>query len=205
MILRPLKTLFETNSDISGKTSVVQDGVERKLLVNGATQSILRIDGSERGYWLGMIPEQEIKSALLLGVAGGTIAKLLRKRWSEVRVVGYELDPVLVRVATSFFDLDSQLEVHVADARAAFEDPEKFEYIAVDLYSTWGYVPFAEELSFLKQIRDKLSPDGLVAFNRIPSSCHGEDLGYFADRLREVFSEVWIQEAEYNVIFWGRK
>jgi spermidine synthase len=200
----PLKPIFETESNISGKISVFQDGVERKLVVNGATQSIYRSDGSERGYWMGMVPESQVKSVLLLGVGGGTIAKLLRRRWPEVRIVGYELDPVLVSVATSFFDFDEKMELHLEDARKSFENTEKFDYIAVDLYKDHKYVTFAEEPLFLQKIKFKLSTAGVSSFNRIPDSSHGRELEYFESRLRAVFGEVWSQLAEQNFIYWAR-
>ena len=198
-----LSRLHEETSPISGKIEVIEDGVERKLLIEGATQSIYRTDGTERGYWLGLIPEQEVRSALILGLGGGTAVRLLRKRWPGVRVVAYELDPAVVRAATSFMNLDQGAEVRIADFREALRDPEKFDCIIVDLYRGHKFIPEAESESFLKELRVKLHPGGLVAFNRIPAFGR-QELDQFEDRLCGIFSKVWTAQADLNLVYWGQ-
>lgn len=210
-----LDKLFETESALSGKIEVWQDGVERKLVIGGATQSIYRVDGSERGYWLGLIPqekvwhglvpEEKVGSALILGLGGGTAAQLLRRRNPEVAIVAYEIDPEVVRVARSYFALDPQTEVRVDDLRQALTTPERYDLVVVDAYTGHQFAEAAEEPQFLAGIRSKLNPGGWAAFNRIPSLTNRSVLRRFEDNLREVFSNIIVKKADLNLIFWARQ
>lgn len=195
--------LHQESSPISGRIEVIQDGVERRLVIGGATQSIYRLDGTERGYWLGLIPKQRVNSALLLGLGGGTAARILGKRWPGVRVVSYELDPAVVRVATSYLGLDPSVQVRVEDFRQSFKDREKFDLVIVDLYRGHKFLPEAETPECMSQLRDKLNPGGMVAFNRIPAFDRN-DLDSFEGRLRSIFNKVWVSQADLNLIYWGQ-
>lgn len=132
--------LYSVHSAISGEIEVWQKGVERELRVNGSRQSILRLDGSSRGYWKKLVPETEVKRALILGLGGGTVVKYLRQRWPEVKVVGYELDPEVVRVATAYFDLDPQTKVIISDFREVLKTSEIYDLIIVDLYHGANFI-----------------------------------------------------------------
>jgi spermidine synthase len=201
--LRLAEKLYSAHSKISGQIEVVQDGIERRLLVNGATQSYIRSDGSERGYWLGLIPDSEVRSALLLGLGGGTAARILRKKWPGVKIVAYELDPDVVRVAKSFFDLDPHTEVRTASAEEAFRRNEKFDLIVVDLYSGYEFSSVAESDSFISSARDHLTSGGLASFNRV-NTYGGEMMRQFEAKLKRFFPEVWSKKVNQNLIFWGR-
>lgn len=203
MLLKADK-IYEENSPVSGKIEVWQHGAERKLLVNGATQSIYRLDGKERGYWVGLVPENEIKSALLLGLGGGTVARILRARWPGVRIVSYELDPAVVRVATSYFALDPATEVRVADFREALRAEERFDLIVVDLYSGHRFLKEAESEEFMMKLQDRLNSNGMVAFNRIPVLINKDQLSEFESCLRKIFKEVVVKKADLNLIYWGK-
>lgn len=192
-------------SSLSGAIEVWQDGWERKLIIGGATQSIFRLDGKDRGYWPHLVPQKSIDSALILGLGGGTVARILRRKWPQVKIVGIELDPVVVRVATSYFGLDPETEVRTQDFRAVFHQDETYDLVIVDLYLGRSFLPAAEEKIFLSQLRRKLNPGGLVAFNRIPTSGNKSELAIFEANLRAIFKEVWTLKADYNLIYWGRK
>jgi spermidine synthase len=197
------RVIYEIDSKISGKIQVIDNGFERKLLIDGTTQSTTR--PKKKSVWSGMVPNNQIESALILGLGAGTVPMLLRKRWPEVRIVAYELDPEVVRVATSFFKLDKQIVIRVTDARNTFNDPEQFDLIVVDSYSKLEYPDFAKKVAFMQSVKEKLTPIGLAAFNRIPSLSNGPELEGFEKDMQKVFSEVWRQKASYNLIFWGKK
>src|ERR1700716_715538 len=102
MRLRLWNNIYETNSKTSGAIKVLEKGPERILLIGNGKQSIFRSDGKYHDYWTGLTPElQHLESSLILGLGGGTIATILRKRWPEVRIDAYEIDPEVVRVAIS--------------------------------------------------------------------------------------------------------
>lgn len=196
--------LYSIHSAISGEIEVWQNGVERELLVNGSRQSILRLDDSSRGYWAKLVPESEVREALILGLGGGTTACYLRQRWPGVKIVSYELDPEMVRVATAFFDLDPKIEVITKDFREAIKLDGKFDLIIVDLYAGSKFVDAAQDELFIKALKSKLTPLGRVGFNRSPVFSKRGELRNFEKKLRSIFPLVTREKADLNVIYWGQ-
>ena len=98
------KSIYQVDSPISGQIEVIDSGHTRKLLINRTTQSTTR--PARGSVWTALIPPDRVSSALILGLGGGTVAKLLREKWPEIQIVGYELDEAVVQVAASFLDLD---------------------------------------------------------------------------------------------------
>jgi len=193
------KSIYQVDSPISGQIEVIDSGHTRKLLINRTTQSTTR--PARGSVWTALIPPDRVSSALILGLGGGTVAKLLREKWPEIQIVGYELDEAVVQVAAS---LDPETEVRIADARDAFSTKEKFDLIVVDTYSKLDYPDFAKEPTFLTAVKNKLNPHGLASFNRIPLSSNKDELENFERDLKQVFAQVWRQKARYNLVFWGK-
>ena len=109
----------------------------------------------------------------------------------------------MVRVATSYLGLDAGTEVRTEDFRQALTTGETYDLVVVDLYSGNKFVPTAEQDDFLTQLPRLLNPGGLVGFNRIPSFSSRGELAVFEDKLRDIFREVWIAKADYNLIYWS--
>lgn len=176
------KTLFETESLISGKIKVVQVGPERRLMVGGLVQSI-NFDAPDVGerIWGKLAaqirnPKHEIRNCLILGLGGGTVAHLLTKRFCPIPIDGVELDPVIVEIGKNFFDLDnlSNLKIIVADAADVLRNPrsyelrtKRYELIIVDLYCGSKYPIAAESPPFFAAIKKLLNSGGLIVFNHI--------------------------------------
>ncbi len=95
----------------------------------------LKIDGTFASYWepgrvatgsvwdavaapILALPPARRRSVLLLGLGGGSAARLARALAPRADVVGVEIDPEVVRLARRWFDLDALgLEVVTEDAR----------------------------------------------------------------------------------------
>jgi spermidine synthase len=199
-----LKKIYEITSPLSGKIEIWQEGVERKLVIDGATQSIYRLDGSIRGYWPGLVPQEPIDSALLMGLGGGTIAAILRTRNPMVKISAYEIDPEVVRVAREFFNLDPAVRVKVASAEVALAGQERFDLVVVDLYQGSKFLDFAKEKDFMRGVVSIINPGGRAAFNRVPTISNEEELGVFEERLREVFRDVKVKKEDQNLVYWGQ-
>lgn len=203
-----LNKVFSVDSPVSGKIVILEDGVERKLVVGTGIMSIYRSDAKQRGYWRAMVPNEDVKSALILGYGGGTTARALRHKFPDIKIIGYEIDPVIVEVAKQFLYLEDADEIRIADARQAFSDDSLFDLIIVDLYHEAKFVPFAEGKEFINQVHSKLSRYGLACFNRLFNKIDAEQQGEFDQALRSSFSEVWVQHPDLfsdNFIYWGRK
>jgi spermidine synthase len=146
-----------------------EDEGRTALLVDGVVQSISPDDGvANGGYWAAMLPTSPPRRALILGLGGGTLARLLQMRWGVgLRLVGVDDDPAVIETARSVGWLPLPgLELVIEDAFSyVWHCAERFDYIALDLYR--GERLVRQELSkpFLRRVRDLLEPSGRVAIN----------------------------------------
>lgn len=195
--------IYETDSPVSGKITVLDNGRERKLIIGQATQSRSNPRKSP-SVWSALLPEHQVRSILIMGLCAGTVASLARKRWPEVRIVGYELDPEVVRVATSFFNLDTQTEVRIADARQAFKSKEKYDLVVVDMYNGTTFPNFARSENFISNVKKLLNPSGSASFNRVELPQDQADVVKFEKTVKKVFPKVWKKKIDYNTVIWGQ-
>jgi spermidine synthase len=194
--------LFETESPYQ-YVSVVEwhDGTRVLQLNEGvAYHSIWRRGSVLTGeYWdlftllpplLGHAP----RDLLVIGNAGGTIARAYGRFYPGVWVDGVELDPSVTAAGKRFLGLDDnpRLHVYTADGRPFLERSLKsYDLIVVDAYRQ-PYVPFyLATREFFSLARRHLRPGGIIAMNvaKVP----GDDRLSRAieTTLLAVFPQVW--------------
>ncbi|HET9051763.1 MAG TPA: fused MFS/spermidine synthase [Candidatus Dormibacteraeota bacterium] len=109
-----------------------------------------------------------LRTALVIGNAGGTTARALAATYPGVRIDGVELDPALTDLARSWFALDAipGLTTHTGDGRVFLETTDaRWDLIVVDAYQQ-AYIPFhLVTREFFSLVRDHLTPGGAVALN----------------------------------------
>lgn len=119
---------------------------------------------------LGLRPREQSR-VLVLGLAGGSVARELRRKVRpDARLVidGVELDPAVADAGRRFFHMDQipGLRIHVSDARTFLRrSPTRYDVIVCDAYRGF-YIPF--ELTtqeFFRDTRSHLLPHGLVVLN----------------------------------------
>jgi spermidine synthase len=146
-----------------------EDDGRAALLVDGVVQSISPEDGLLKGgYWAAMVPPQRPSRALILGLGGGTLARLLHMRWGDgVQVVGVDDDAAIVDMARAAGWLAMpRLDVVFADAFDFVRDcTDRFDYVAIDLFRGEHVVGRALTRPVLRRVRALLEPPGLVAIN----------------------------------------
>jgi spermidine synthase len=168
----------------------------RTLEVGGVVQSVLpRLEMApsetpHTGYWDAMLPAGCPRRALLVGLGGGTVARLLRARCSETALVGIERDAAVLATARAEFDLDAvaNLRVELADAfhwvpAAAAREPGTFDYVCLDLFEAGRLVAGTLATMFLRQIAQVMAPGGSLAVNLMVTGRTTEQL----HRLERVF------------------
>jgi spermidine synthase len=132
-------------------------------------QSISLEDGlTSGGYWAAMLPTHPPRRALLLGLGGGTLARLLVARFGrEVQIVGVDDDVAVLETARAAGWLAvPDLELVVADAFAYVKACEqRFDYIALDLFRGERPVTRIFGQPFLKRLRTLLDPPGQLIVN----------------------------------------
>lgn len=145
-----------------------EDSGRAALLVNGVVQSISPEDVlTEGGYWAAMLPDLRPRHALILGLGGGTLARLLQARFGDISIVGVDDDPVILSVAADAGWLPCQgLDVVVGDAFEFVQTcHDHFDYIAVDLFRGEHLPGRAFGKPFLRRLRSLLVPHGRLAIN----------------------------------------
>jgi spermidine synthase len=178
-----------------------EDEGRTALLVDGVVQSVSPEDGG--GYWAAMLPSAPPRRGLILGLGGGTLARLLQAGWrTEMTLVGVDDDPAVIETARSVGWLPLPgLEVVIEDAFAyVWHCSERFDYIALDLYR--GERLARQELSkpFLRRVHDLLEPSGRIAVNLFKNTARVRRL----ERIGAIFEIERLVEHGGNLIVHAR-
>ena len=112
------------------------------------------------------------RDVLFIGLGGGSSPKRLWRDFSDMRLQGVELDPVVVDVAYRFFELprDPRLQIAVDDGRRYLDRTERrWDAILIDAFFA-DAIPFHLFTSeFLQLARLRLNPGGVILTNTIGS------------------------------------
>lgn len=117
--------------------------------------------------------DRPLRRVLVLGNAGGAVARALAAAYPGVLIDGVELDPAVTDLARRYMALDRipGLTVTTADARAFVETTaRRYDLITVDAYRR-TYIPFhLVTREFFDLLRAHLVPGGAIALNvaRVP-------------------------------------
>lgn len=115
----------------------------RDLIVDGTYASFLRPSEATTGSvwdaiavpWLALPPARR-RRALILGLGGGSVARILRALSPRAKIVGVEFDPEVVEAARRAFDLDElAVEVVVDDALSVLQRERRlFDAVFEDVF-----------------------------------------------------------------------
>ncbi len=193
-------SIYEAET-VGNYVQVTEDGNMRALYLNDgyAIQSLYPLDGSLPlfdvwGYYgaapawtTGGVPER----VLLLGLGGGTSARILRELYPSAEIVGVELDPQVVEAGQRFLGMPTDIQVEVEDARAWLaQDASRYDLILVDAFQ-FPYVPFQLcTVEFFQSLEDHLAPGGTALLNVGRDADSYEVVHALAATLAEVFPHV---------------
>jgi spermidine synthase len=175
-VRRRSRTVFETESELSGMIRVVEDHVERRLIVSGDTLSVYPLDGDwsrfHREYWwhaLVAVALPARPTALLVGLGGGTQIHLLRRLARPRRITAIERDPTILRVAREWFGLAEVggLEFLCAEAEVAVQSlaaaGRRFDFIMED--AAYAEAP-ERALPLARALTGRVAAGGTLVLNR---------------------------------------
>lgn len=133
------------------------------------------------------------EDALLIGLAGGTVARQLTAAYGPIPITGVEIDPEIAAVADEFFalgDLDN-VEVVIADGRYALKtDDRKYDLVGVDAYRQ-PYIPFQlTSREFFQEVSDHLRPGGVAVVNAGRTTTDYRLVDALGTTMRDVFPYV---------------
>ena len=188
------RILEERESKYNGNIKVVRSlGFGTYIQVNNLTQS----GGVVESIWketLRKIRKEKINTILILGLGGGTVAKLSKKYWPESKITGVEIDPVMVELGKKYLRL-SNTKVIVQDAYSF--DSAGFDLVIVDTYCGDKFPEKFENEIFLK----KLTKNKLVIFNRVYFSEKRKEAIKFGNKLENIFNKVKWFYPQANLMF----
>ncbi|MHB8898007.1 MAG: spermidine synthase [Thermoguttaceae bacterium] len=141
------------------------------------------------------VPENP-KRVLIVGLGGGTIPQFLHRHFPDLVIDVVELDPAVVRVATTYFGFkpDDRMRVFTGDGRKFIEKSDPvYDVIYLDAFSA-DSVPYSlSTAEFLGAVRKALTGEGVVVGN-VWSSSSNDLYESMVRTYQQVFAEVAINE-----------
>ncbi len=181
-----VKVLEERKSKFNGSLRVVRSfGLGTYIQAEGLTQS----GGIVGSFWKQTLNKiksigQDFKDVLILGLGGGTVAKLIHKNWPSAKITGVDIDPVIVELGKKYLDLDDEIDIKIQDAGKTVQG--EYDLVIVDLYRGDEFPKKFEDEKFLKS----LTKNKLVIFNRLYYKEKKTEALEFGKKLQRFFNRV---------------
>lgn len=119
------------------------------------------------------------QSAVVLGLAGGTLTRQLVEYYPSLDITGVEIDPKIIEVAQRWFDLDSQsIQMIVDDGRNFMQaSDDRYDLVFMDVFTNEYYIPWhMTTVEFFETVAAHQPQDGIITMN---IGSNGEDSQLF--------------------------
>ena len=208
-LLKGIRVLEELDSPVNGKVKVVQSlGWGISIQAGNLTQS----GGVLRDVWGSTLKRvkkdvDKVSSCLILGLGGGSAARLVKNYWPEVSITGVELDPLMIDLGVKYLGLsevgvDIKIENATDYCNTAAKSGKKFDFILNDIYVGSTIPEQFEEEGFVTKIKSLMDPEVSTSiFNRLYFGEKRGDAMRFLKKLERQFSTVKPIYPEANVMF----
>lgn len=139
-----------------------------------------------------LFPDQEVNIAII-GNAGGTIPRALDKYYANLQIDGVELDPEVSRLAQeNFAPFPPSVTLHHTDGRIFLQETDRrYQAIIVDAYKEMAVPAHLTSREFFALARERLAPEGLLAFNINATSEEGEIYQRLIATLQKEYGQVY--------------
>lgn len=205
------RTVLKTSSSYNRDIRIVEESGKYKLLVNGATETGQYIKKLLKFAvdTLGISKETNVRSVLVLGVAGGTIIHMLHALYPKAQITGVDIDQVMIDLGKKYFGLNDipKLTLIVADAKdfIKYQQAKKYDCIVIDLFIGRDIPDFVSSRDYLQAIHRLLLPKGFVFINYLKELEYGMRPSGMTKTLRIVFKNVRSVDYQYNRFFLAKK
>jgi spermidine synthase len=195
------KGLVFSCHDEEGVIEVVDDSDTRALYFGtSARQSAMSREEPHRlvlsytrSMLSGLLFTREPRSALVLGLGGGSLPRFLMHVFPTCRIDVVERRAQVVQVAHDYFHLarSPRLRIHVCDAGVFLREDSgrTYDLVLVDLHDRNGTAPVVTEPGFLASCARRLAARGVFAINvwtdpseSVPPSILRDHRATFEDR-----------------------
>jgi spermidine synthase len=135
-----------------------------------------------------------VERMLVIGNAGGTIARAYGELYPNVRIDGVEIDAKVTEAGRRFLGLDDNPKLHVvtADGRPFLQlTDSRYDLIVVDAYRQ-PYIPFyLSTKEFFRLTRERLRPGGVLALNVAAVPGDRRLANAIGNSVRAVYPQAW--------------
>lgn len=137
---------------------------------------------------------EHVRTAMIIGLAGGTAARQLQTVYPDLQMHGVEIDPEVNAMAEEWFGLDeiNGLEVEISDGRYALVTGDSsYDLMVIDAYRQ-PYIPFQLTThEFFNDVARKLSSRGVVVVNVGRTESDYRLVDAIASTMRSSFDHVY--------------
>lgn len=201
------RILEVAESPVNGKIEVIKSlGLGTYIQVAGLTQS----GGILYGVWekpLQKVIAQrlEIRNCLILGLGGGTVAKIVRDFWPSSEITGVDLDPKMIELGRRYLGLDETgVKVSIGDAfdfvKREVKKGKKYDLVLNDVYVGHEIPPKLESENYIHLVRTVLARGGVAIFNRLYYGEKRPQAVKFEEELERYFSKVELVYPKANLM-----
>jgi spermidine synthase len=200
-----MSKIYETYSKINGRVEVSKELIwGTSIKCGGLTQSGSLIESIwKKPLKIAKNKKPQINNCLILGLGGGSSAKLVRKAYPAAKIVGVDLDPIMVELGKKYLQLDkSEVDIKIVDAfKFTQKTKEKFDLILVDLYQGRQTPEEFTTSEFINMVNKILNTDGVALFNKLYGGDARPAAVKFLKKLESVFGNVDPVYPLANVVF----
>jgi spermidine synthase len=139
---------------------------------------------------LAFCPDAE--SCLVLGLGGGSIPRMLLKARPQIEVDAVEIDPTVVELAATYFEINTlpRFTVHTEDAARFLKCcTGKYGVIIIDTYLGEQFPDQCSTEEFIRNTRNCLTADGVIVINWL--SANNEKRHVFLKSIQSIIGPVW--------------
>jgi spermidine synthase len=192
--------IFEKESIHNYIQVIERDGVRYLKLNEGYAYHSIYNENSVTvgGIWdyFNILPllNSDAENALIIGLAGGTVAREYRHFFPQIKIDGVEIDGDIIQAGRDFFDMAGpNLRAHHMDGRSYLSSVDKsYDIIIVDAYKQ-PYIPFhLTTLEFFSEVDEHLNKKGVVAINVASLSGDAPVLRMLKNTMAGIFEYVYV-------------
>jgi len=145
----------------------------------------------------------DMTSLMIIGLAGGTIARQHLYAYPDLPIDGVEIDPAIIEAGERYFEMDAahmpSLTAYAEDGRVILNRLDKtYTVIAIDAYKP-PYIPWQlTTVEFFQEVRDHLTHDGVMVINVGRTSTDRRLVDALTNTLQYVFPSIHAIDVPYS-------
>lgn len=202
------QVINKESSKYNQKIEIVDFFGRKSLRVDGLTQSGSIVEDIYRNVFPELkktIGTKKINDVLILGLGGGSFAKLCRLNFPQALIMGIEIDRKIISLSKAYLGLSQITGLKIICQDAIYyikrhDIKKKYDLIFADLYFGREISPELEDPEFIAQLKELLTTNGVLIFNRFNWGKFKRKNEEFIKMLRSVFKEIRTQKSYSNLL-----